>query len=134
MTPGRDDEDGQMVISVTARAGIRAGFGRIAGQVAACGLVLVLAGCVQPGAIPRAPGQPGSAAAPGPAARQPAAAGAGPVSIGPFRIPQIRWPVGTGAGTGPAQGGAAGAKQQVIGTAVSNGFRVQVTAIRVPTS
>ena len=30
------------------------------------------------------------------------------------------------------QAGAAAAQQRVIGTAVSNGFRVQVTAIRVP--
>ncbi|MFC0341136.1 murein hydrolase activator EnvC family protein [Paracoccus niistensis] len=134
MTPGRDDEDGQMVISVTARAGTRAGFGRNAGQVAACGLVLVLAGCVQPGAAPGAPGQPGSAAAPGQvaAAGQPAAGGAGTVSMGPFRIPQIRWPLGAGAGAGPAQGGAAGATPQVTDPFAGQGVRKPSVADATP--
>lgn len=123
MTPGRDDEDGQMVISRTARAGTRAGFGRNAGQAAACGLVLVLAGCVQPGT---APGAPGPATAPGqPAAAAPGqpAAGARTVGVGPFQFPQIRWPVNAGAGAAPAAGAAAGATPQVTDPFAGQGVR-----------
>jgi hypothetical protein len=36
-------------------------------------------------------------------------------------------------GLGSAEAGAAASQQRVIGEAVSNGFRVQVTALRVPT-
>ena len=54
MTPGKDDKDGQMVVSVKVRAGARGGL--VAGRVAACGLALALAGCVQPGATPGASG------------------------------------------------------------------------------
>ena len=61
MTPGKDDEDGQMVISVAARAQDRAGFGLIAGRAGVCALALALAGCAQPGALPGA----GPGAAPG---------------------------------------------------------------------
>ena len=125
MTPGKDDKDGQMVVSVMVRAGARRGWGWVAGRAAACGLVLALAGCVQPGAAPGAPGQP-AATAGAPAA---GAGGAGPTmtvpGLGRLQIPQIQWPrtaAGTAAQAG-TRGGAAGAAPQVTDPFAGQGVR-----------
>lgn len=96
MTPGaRNDEDGQMVISGAARTQGRAGVSVIGARAFSCAVALLLAGCVQPGAVPgAAPGQP-AAAAPQPG--QVALPG-----VGTLQMPvMIRWPlIGGGAAGG----------------------------------